>query len=120
MPTEAKITPRSYYMSSKVILITGCSSGIGRDLAERLTSAGYDVIATARRPESLSDLQAPSKLSLDVTNPDSISQATANVIQRFGRVDVLVNNAGYAQRGAIEEIPDTSVHQMFDVNVYGV
>jgi NADP-dependent 3-hydroxy acid dehydrogenase YdfG len=106
-------------MSSKVILITGCSSGIGRDLTERLTSAGYNVIATARRSESLSDLQAASKLSLDVTNPDSISQATADVVQRFGRIDVLVNNAGYAQRGAIEEIADTSLHQMFDVNVYG-
>ena len=105
---------------SKVVLITGCSTGIGRDLAQRLTQAGYTVVATARRAEDLNDLPAALKLSLDVTRPDSIDAAVAYTLQQFGRIDVLVNNAGYALRGALEEVPDEQVQQMFDVNVFGV
>jgi NAD(P)-dependent dehydrogenase (short-subunit alcohol dehydrogenase family) len=104
---------------SQVVLITGCSTGIGRDLAQRLTQAGYSVVATARKLETLSDLPAALKLSLDVTSPDSIDQALTQVLERFGRIDVLVNNAGYAVRGAIEEVSDEQVQQMFDVNVFG-
>ena len=78
---------------SKIVLITGCSTGIGRDLAERLTRSGYTIIATARKAESLENLPAALKLPLDVTQPNSIQQAIDIVIQRFGRIDVLVNNA---------------------------
>jgi NAD(P)-dependent dehydrogenase (short-subunit alcohol dehydrogenase family) len=105
---------------SKVVLITGCSTGIGRDLAQRLTQAGYKVVATARCAETLNDLQAALKLSLDVTRPDSVNDAVAHALQQFGRIDVLVNNAGYAVRGALEEISDEQVRQLFDVNVFGV
>ena len=105
---------------SKVVLITGCSTGIGRDLAQRLTHAGYTVVATARRADSLNDLQAALKLSLDVTRPDSINAAVTHTLQQFGRIDVLVNNAGYALRGALEEVSDEQVQQVFDVNVFGV
>lgn len=105
---------------SKVVLITGCSTGIGRDLAVRLAQASYCVVATARNVETLKDLPAHLKLSLDVTRADSVNEAVAQTIQRFGRVDVLVNNAGYALRGALEEIPIEQVQQMFDVNVFGV
>jgi len=105
---------------SKVVLITGCSTGIGRDLAARLSRAGYCVVATARKAEPLEDLPAALKLSLDVTQPDSVNQAVTEMIERLGRVDVLVNNAGYALRGALEEIPVEQVQQMFDVNVFGV
>lgn len=105
---------------SQVVLITGCSTGIGRDLAGRLTQAGYSVIATARQFESLADLPAALKLALDVTQPTSIAQALECTLARFDRLDVLVNNAGYARVGALEEVPLDSVQQMFDVNVFGV
>jgi NAD(P)-dependent dehydrogenase (short-subunit alcohol dehydrogenase family) len=105
---------------SQVILITGCSTGIGRDLAERLTGAGYTVVATARRVETLETLPAALKLPLDVTQPASVEQAVAAVLRQFGRIDVLVNNAGYALRGALEEIEPDAAQQMFEVNVFGV
>ena len=105
---------------SQVVLITGCSTGIGRDLAQRLTQSGYRVVATARRLETLADLQTAVKLPLDVTQPDSVNRAVAYTLQQFGRIDVLVNNAGYAVRGATEETSDAQVQQMFDVNVFGV
>ncbi len=106
--------------ASKVVLITGCSTGIGRDLAQRLAEAGYEVVATARQAETLEKTPAALKLSLDVTRPDSITRAVECTLQRFGRIDVLVNNAGYALRGAVEEVSVERVQQMFDVNVFGV
>jgi NADP-dependent 3-hydroxy acid dehydrogenase YdfG len=107
-------------MQSKIVLITGCSTGIGHDLAQRLTRANYTVIATARHPERISELPVAFQLPLDVTDPTAITNATEEVIRRFGRIDVLVNNAGYAVRGAVEDIPVEQVQQMFDVNVYGL
>jgi len=105
---------------SHVVLITGCSTGIGRDLAQRLTQSGYTVVATARKVETLADLPTALKLPLDVTQPDSITRAVDDILQRFGRIDVLVNNAGYAVRGAVEEVPDEHTQKIFDVNVFGV
>jgi len=105
---------------SKVILITGCSSGIGHDLAQKLTRNGYTVAATARKINSISNLEAALILPLDVTNQDSIQKAVDSVSQKFGRIDVLVNNAGFCQVGAIEELTDDQVQQMYDVNVFGV
>ena len=105
---------------SKVVLITGCSTGIGRDLAMQLANSGYTVVATARKVETMDDLKVALKLPLDVTQEDSINRAVEQAIQRFGRIDVLVNNAGYALRGAIEEVPVDQVQKMFDVNVFGV
>jgi NADP-dependent 3-hydroxy acid dehydrogenase YdfG len=95
----------------QVVLITGCSTGIGRDLAQRLTQAGYTVVATARRAETLNDLQAALKLPLDVTQPNSIDEAVARTLQQFGRIEVLVNNAGYALRGALEEVAGEQVQE---------
>jgi NAD(P)-dependent dehydrogenase (short-subunit alcohol dehydrogenase family) len=105
---------------SNVVLITGCSTGIGRDLAERLTQSGYTVVATARNVAALNGLPAALKLPLDVTQTESIRAAVAHTLQQFGHIDVLVNNAGYAIRGAIEEAPVDQAQQMFDVNVFGV
>lgn len=105
---------------SKVVLITGCSTGIGRDLATHLSQVGYQVVATARRAETLENLPAALKLSLDVTQADCIREVVAQTIERLGHIDVLVNNAGYALPGALEEIPVDQVQQMFDVNVFGV
>jgi NAD(P)-dependent dehydrogenase (short-subunit alcohol dehydrogenase family) len=104
----------------KVVLITGCSTGIGRDLAQRLAKSGYIVVATARKAVSLDGLDVALKLPLDVTRPDLVRQGIDYTIQRFGRIDVLVNNAGFAQCGAVEEISDEQVQKMFDVNLFGV
>jgi NAD(P)-dependent dehydrogenase (short-subunit alcohol dehydrogenase family) len=107
-------------MPSRIVLITGCSTGIGYDVAQRLSLASYTVVATARHPERLSDLPVALQLPLDVTDPTSIASATKEVVRRFGRIDVLVNNAGYAVRGAVEDISIEQVQQIFDVNVCGV
>jgi len=104
---------------SKVVLITGCSTGIGRHLAQRLTQSGYTVVATARKVETLEDLSATLKLPLDVTQSDSVNTAIARTLQQFGRIDVLINNAGYTMLGALEEISEEQTLQVFDVNVFG-
>ena len=104
----------------KVVLITGCSSGIGRCLAERLTQLGYIVVATARKVETLKDLPTALKLPLDVTEPNSINQAVVSTLEQLGRIDVLINNAGYTMQGAVEEVSDEQTRQVFDVNVFGV
>jgi len=104
---------------NQVVLITGCSTGIGRDLAQRLARSGFTVAATARNAASIVNLDAALRLPLDVTDPESIRAAVAAVMERFGRIDVLVNNAGYAQVGAIEELSDDQVQRMYDVNVFG-
>ncbi len=104
---------------NKVVLITGCSSGIGRDLAQRLSEAGDTVVATARDLRALAHLDVALKLTLDVTEPESICNAVETILQNFGRIDVLINNAGYAQVGAIEELADEQIRRMYDVNVFG-
>ncbi len=106
-------------MDAMVALITGCSTGIGRDLATRMTAAGYVVVATARRGESLDGLEVALNLALDVTSDESVTAAIAQVMEAYGRIDVLVNNAGYGVRGVIEELPAAAVRAMFDVNVFG-
>jgi NAD(P)-dependent dehydrogenase (short-subunit alcohol dehydrogenase family) len=105
---------------SQVVLITGCSSGIGRDLAQHLVHAGYTVVATARAIETLADLSVALKLQMDVTQPKSIQKALDYTMRQFGRIDVLVNNAGFSVFGAAEEISDADLQGMFDVNVFGL
>ncbi len=111
---------RAFFMNNKVILITGCSTGIGRKIAEDCSAAGCLVAASARKLSSLRQLDAALKIAIDVTDKESISNAVDKVIGKFGRIDVLVNNAGYGIRGAIEEISDTQFRDMFDVNVLGI
>ncbi len=106
--------------NKKVVLITGCSSGIGRELSLLLACRGYEVIATARDVATLEDLPVSLKLPLDVTDKESISQAVKEAVSRYQRVDILVNNAGYSVRGALEEINLESIKSMFDVNVFGI
>lgn len=107
---------------SKAVLITGCSTGIGRASAERLAKAGWTVYATARRPESIADLEQAGcrTLALDVTDEASMSAAVAAVEAAEGAVGVLINNAGYSQSGAIETVPMDSVRRQFETNVFGV
>ena len=104
---------------ANVVLITGCSTGIGRGLAIQLSTAGYSVAATARQVESLNDLPAELKLALDVTKPESVEKAVAHTLEKFGHIDVLVNNAGYGLRGVVEEVSDDRVKKIYDVNVFG-
>lgn len=103
-----------------VVLITGCSTGIGRELCNILFDKGYAVVATARSVEDIKDLPASLKLPLDVTKKESIDAAINEVISRFHKIDILVNNAGYSIRGALEEISVNSARRMFDVNVFGI
>jgi NAD(P)-dependent dehydrogenase (short-subunit alcohol dehydrogenase family) len=106
---------------SKAVLITGCSTGIGRATAVRLARAGWTVYATARRPESIADLaQAGCRtLALDVTDEDSMRAAVSAVEDAEGAVGVLVNNAGYSQGGPIEQVPMEAVRRQFETNVFG-
>ena len=103
-------------------LITGCSSGIGHATAERLAAAGWTVYATARRPETLAELEARGcrTLALDVTDEASMQAAVAAVEGEHGSVGALVNNAGYSQSGAIETVPMEKVRAQFETNVFGL
>ncbi len=107
-------------MAKQVVLITGCSTGIGRATAERLAKAGHTVYATARRPETVQDLQGCRPLALDVTDDDSMAAAVAQVEADEGAVGVLVNNAGYSQSGALETLTLESIRQQFETNVFGL
>jgi len=108
--------------ASKAVLITGCSTGIGRATAERLASSGFTVYATARRPEAVADLEGKGcrTLALDVTDEESMSAAVRVVEEAEGAVGVLVNNAGYSQSGAVESIPLDDVRAQFETNVFGL
>jgi NAD(P)-dependent dehydrogenase (short-subunit alcohol dehydrogenase family) len=107
---------------SKAVLITGCSTGIGRATAARLATRGWTVYATARRPESIADLEQAGcrTLALDVTDEQSMRAAVETVEAAEGAVGVLINNAGYSQSGAIETVPMESVRRQFETNVFGV
>ena len=106
---------------SRPVLITGCSTGIGRATAERLADDGWNVHATARRPESIEDLaeRGCKTQSLDVTDERSMESAVAEV-EEDGPIGVLINNAGYSQSGALETIPMESVRRQFETNVFGL
>src|SRR5215212_1495445 len=118
----ARTSGRLFVMASKAVLITGCSTGIGRKTAEHLAQKGWTVYATARRPESISDLgqKGCRTLALDVTDESSMQAAVSAVEQAEGAVGVLVNNAGYSQSGAIEEVPMDEVRRQFETNVFGL
>jgi NAD(P)-dependent dehydrogenase (short-subunit alcohol dehydrogenase family) len=107
---------------SKAVLITGCSSGIGRATALRLAGSGWTVYATARRLESIAVLGEAGchTLALDVTDEDSMRVAVETVEQAEGAVGVLVNNAGYSQSGAIETVGMDAVRRQFETNVFGL
>jgi NAD(P)-dependent dehydrogenase (short-subunit alcohol dehydrogenase family) len=107
---------------SKSVLITGCSSGIGKATAAWLAQRGYKVWASARKRESIADLEAVGcrALALDVTDERSMESAVRTVEKEDGAVGVLVNNAGYSQSGAIEAVPLEKVRAQFETNVFGL
>jgi len=109
-------------MSSTAVLITGCSTGIGRATAERLAGRGHTVYATARRQEAVADLEAKGcrTLALDVTDEASMRAAVDRVVADEGAVGALVNNAGYSQSGALETLAMDDVRRQFETNVFGL
>ena len=116
MATNTQATP--------VWLITGCSTGLGRALAERVIEHGHRVVATARDPKQIQDIVSGNAnalgLALDVTNTKQVSDAVAQAERAFGRIDVLVNNAGYGYLAAVEEGEDAEVRAMFETNFFGL
>ncbi|MDF5756954.1 oxidoreductase [Spongiactinospora sp. TRM90649] len=109
----------------RIWLITGTSTGLGRALAEAVIDSGDALVATAREASTVKDLaeRAPERvlaLPLDVTDPGSVRAAVSAAVTAFGRIDVLVNNAGYGLRGAIEEATEQELRDQFETNVFGV
>lgn len=111
-------------VAPKVWLITGCSSGFGRALAEAVLKQGDYLLATARAPDQLQALIEPypetaKAVRLDVTSSQDIQSAVDSAIATFDRIDVLVNNAGHGLIAALEEVSDADIHQFFATNFFG-
>ena len=108
-------------MTTKTALVTGASSGIGEATALKLNDLGFTVYGAARRTDRLQQLAARgiTPLAMDVTNEDSMRAGVDRIVAETGRVDVLVNNAGYGSYGAIEDVPLSEARDQFEVNVFG-
>ena len=111
--------------NSPVWFITGCSTGFGREIARQVLARGWSAVVTARNPQQLQAIVAGHEenalaLPLDVNDKDAVARAIRAAEQKFGRIDVLVNNAGYGYLAAIEEGEDDEVRAMFETNVFGV
>ena len=123
--TTERNTNRQGRGNGAVWLITGCSSGFGRAIAEKVLARGHTVIATARRPETLDDLAAGAPggrahvLALDVTDPEQIDRVMREATDRFGGIDVLVNNAGHGSVGAVEELSMEELRGQFETMFFG-
>jgi NAD(P)-dependent dehydrogenase (short-subunit alcohol dehydrogenase family) len=110
-------------MGKKTVLITGSSTGIGNAAAKLFADKGWNVVATMRDVSAAGDLAGRDKVlvnRLEVTDPASIDQAIRASIERFGKLDAVINNAGYGQYGIFETIPQENIQSNFDVNVFGV
>ena len=103
-----------------VALVTGASSGIGKETALALVAAGFEVVGTGRDTSRVTPLAGVTFLDLDVASDNSATAAVQQVIERFGRIDVLVNNAGVGSIGAAEETSVAQAQSVFDINVFGV
>ena len=109
--------------TDRVWFVTGCSTGFGREFARQLIASGAPVVVTARDPDQLSDFARAGNaliLRLDVTDPVQIAAALQQAVARFGRIDVLVNNAGIGYFAAVEEGEDAQIRRMFDINLFGL
>lgn len=103
---------------SKVVFITGASSGLGKSIGEFLLQKGFTVYGTSRNPEKFTNLSFP-LLALDVRDPLSIASALSQIISRHGRLDVVINNAGVGITGPLEEIPMSEIRNNFETNLFG-
>lgn len=111
-------------MSSRIWLITGCSTGFGRELAQVAAAHGDQVVGTLRQADQIAAFEAlaPGQLKgilMDVTQPEQVAAGVQATLSAFGRVDVLVNNAGYGSMGTVEETPETEARRQFEVNFFG-
>ncbi|MCS4255717.1 NAD(P)-dependent dehydrogenase (short-subunit alcohol dehydrogenase family) [Rhodococcus erythropolis] len=106
--------------TERVALVTGASSGIGRSTASAFVDAGFTVVGTSRHAGTTAPILGVDLIDLDVTDDESVASAVREVLARFGRIDVLVNNAGVGSTGAAEDSSITQDMQVFDVNVFGV
>ncbi len=108
--------------TTRVALVTGASSGIGADTAIRLKNEGFIVYGAARRVNRMKDLERDGvrTIALDVTDEASLTTAVETIIRDTGRIDLLVNNAGYGSYGSIEDVPLSEARQQLDVNVFGL
>jgi NAD(P)-dependent dehydrogenase (short-subunit alcohol dehydrogenase family) len=111
--------------TKSVWLITGCSTGLGRALAERVLERGYRAVVTARNPAQIKDIVDPYPdtslaLALDVTNSGQVEKAVAEAERIFGGIDVLVNSAGYGYYAALEEGQEKEVRALFETNFFGL
>lgn len=103
----------------RVVLITGASSGIGQACARRLARRGYRVFGTSRRPQPEAE-EAFEMIRMDVTDDDSVREGFATVLERSGRIDVVVNNAGYGLAGAVEDTSIDEAREQFETNFFGL
>jgi NAD(P)-dependent dehydrogenase (short-subunit alcohol dehydrogenase family) len=107
-------------MNSKVAVVTGVSSGIGRQIAQALAQRGYRVYGSARNPERVSSIAGVNLLRLDVTSDTSVAEFAAKVLGDEGRIDLVVNNAGSTIEGSVEETAMEEVQHLFETNFFGV
>lgn len=109
-------------MKNQVVLITGASSGIGKETARLLSQRGYKVYGAARRTDKMKELEqfGVKLLEMDVTDDDSMTAGITTIIKNEGRIDVLVNNAGYGSYGALEDVPISEAKYQFEVNIFGL
>ena len=103
---------------SKVILITGGSSGIGKSIGEYLLERNYIIVGTSRNPKKYANSKFP-LVALDVTKPETISACVSEILEKYSRIDVLINNAGVGITGPLEEIPQEEIQRNFDTNFFG-
>ena len=110
-------------MTKKTVLITGCSSGFGKLAVKKFLANGWNVVATMRSPEKETELKTADGLyvtRLDVTDKSSIKKAVTDALEKFGTIDVLVNNAGYGGHSLFEQMTDEAIRAMYETNVFGV
>lgn len=107
----------------KTVLITGCSSGFGKLTAKKFQNEGWNVIATMRTPEKETELNKLDNVfvtALDVTSNESVKAAVQNGLEKFGKIDALVNNAGYGGHSFLEQFTEEQIYAMFETNVFGL
>jgi NAD(P)-dependent dehydrogenase (short-subunit alcohol dehydrogenase family) len=107
-------------LNPRVVLITGASSGVGQSTARLLSQHGFTVFGTSRNPSSADSIPGVEMLSLDVRADDSVHACVEAVVNRCGRLDVLINNAGYELAGALEELSSEEARAQFETNFFGV
>jgi len=105
---------------SPVVLVTGASSGIGEAIARAFAEKGFEVFGTSRNPGRTQPIAGVEFVQLDVTDPESVAAAVSTVVQRAGRIDIVVNNAGFGVLGAAEESSIAQAQQLFDTNFFGL